>query len=107
MSTTTETVGLALGALLTGLLIPLLVQLFLVLRNVRKATAVLDQRLDQTLRDLGDVIAELKRVSVPAPSLAAQLVAAVPTVIAAVHAFRSGGEHEPETAPAIRREKAA
>ena len=90
MTSQTELFRFGLAALLTGVAIPLAVQLFLVLRNVQKATATLDRRLDQTLRDVGDVVAELKRVSVPAPSLVSQLAAAVPAVIAAVHAFRSG-----------------
>jgi hypothetical protein len=82
-----------LAALLTGVAIPLAVQLFLVLRNVQRATVTLDRRLDATLRDVGEVVAELKRVSVPAPSLVSQLAAAVPAMIAAVHAFRSGTTH--------------
>jgi hypothetical protein len=89
MTSPTELFRFGLLALLTGVAIPLAVQLFLVLRNVHKATATLDRRLDQTLRDVGDVVAELKRVSVPAPSLVAQLVAAVPAVLAGVHAFRA------------------
>jgi hypothetical protein len=94
MSTPAETIGLALAALLTGIAVPLCVQLFLVLRNVRKATAVLDARLDQTLKDVGEIVAELKRVSVPAPSLAAQLAAALPAIVAAVRAFRGGLAHD-------------
>jgi hypothetical protein len=90
MTSQTDLLRFGLAALLTGVAIPLAVQLFLVLRNVQKATATIDRRLDQTLRDVGDVIAELKRVSVPAPSLTSQLAAALPAVIAAVHAFRSG-----------------
>ena len=90
MTSQTELLRFGLAALLTGLAIPLAVQLFLVLRNVQKATASLDRRLDDTLRDVSEVVAELKRVSVPAPSLASQLAAAVPAVLAAVHAFRSG-----------------
>jgi hypothetical protein len=90
MTSQTELLRFGLAALLTGVAIPLAVQLFLVLRNVQKATAMLDRRLDDTLRDVNEVVAELKRVSVPAPSLASQLVAAVPAVLAAVHAFRSG-----------------
>jgi low affinity Fe/Cu permease len=90
MTSQTELLRFGLAALLTGLAIPLLVQLFLVLRNVQRATASLDKRLDTTLRDVNEVVAELKRVTVPAPSLTSQLVAAVPAVIAAVHAFRNG-----------------
>ena len=90
MTSQTDLFRFGLAALLTGVAIPLAVQLFLVLRNVQRATATLDRRLDQTLRDVGDVVAELKRVSVPAPSLVSQLAAAAPALIAAVHAFRAG-----------------
>jgi hypothetical protein len=90
MTSQTDLFRFGLAALLTGVAIPLAVQLFLVLRNVQRATATLDRRLDQTLRDVGDVVAELKRVTVPAPSLVSQLAAAVPAVLAAVHAFRAG-----------------
>ncbi|HTA20830.1 MAG TPA: hypothetical protein VK989_16165 [Polyangia bacterium] len=89
MTSQTELLRFGLASLLAGVAIPLAVQLFLVLRNVQKATATLDRRLDQTLRDVGDVVAELKRVSVPAPSLVSQLAAVVPAVIAAVQALRS------------------
>jgi hypothetical protein len=99
MTTQTELLRFGLAALLTGVAIPLAVQLFLVLRNVQKATATLDRRLDQTLRDVGDVVAELKRVSVPAPSLVSQLAAVVPAVIAAVHAFRSGMARDSSDVP--------
>ena len=94
MTSQTELLRFGLMALLTGIAIPLALQLFLVLRNVRKATAVLDQRLDKTLRDVGDVVADLKRLSAPAPSLGSQLAAAIPAVLAAVHAFRSGVGHD-------------
>jgi hypothetical protein len=93
MTSQTELLRFGLAALLTGVAIPLAVQLFLVMRNVQRVTATLDRRLDQTLRDVADVVAELKRVTVPAPSLVEQLVAAVPAVIAGVHAFRSGTGH--------------
>jgi hypothetical protein len=94
MTPATEVFRVGLAALLTGIAVPLLVQLFLLLRDVRRATAVLDRRLDRTLTDLGTVVAELKNVTVPAPPLAAQLAAAVPAVIAAARAFRSGMSHD-------------
>ena len=100
MTPSTEVFRVGLAALLTGIAVPLLVQLFLVLRDVRRTTAVLDQRLDRTLTDLGAVVAELKHATVPAPPLAAQLAAAVPAVVAAVRAFRSGMSHHDGEAPA-------
>jgi hypothetical protein len=97
MTSQVELLRFGLAALLTGMAIPLAVQLFLVLRSVQKATATLDRRLDQTLRDVGDLLAELKRSGAPAPSLASQLVAAVPAVIAGVQAFRAGMSAEPQS----------
>jgi hypothetical protein len=98
MTPTSDVFRVGLLALLTGIAVPLLVQLFLVLRDVRRTTAILDQRLDRTLTDLGDVVAELKRVSVPASSLAGQLAAAAPAVVAAVsagvRAFHTGVARE-------------
>jgi hypothetical protein len=99
MASNTEIVRLAIAALLAGIAIPLLIQLFLVLRNVQRATAVLDRRLDQTLRDVGDVLAELKQASSPAPPLAAQLAAALPAIVAAVRAFRAGVGHDASVHP--------
>jgi hypothetical protein len=94
MTPSTEVFRVGLAALLTGIAVPLLVQLFLLLRDVRRTTAVLDRRLDRTLAELGAVVSELKHSTTPAPPLAAQLVAAVPAVIAAVRAFRSGMSHD-------------
>jgi hypothetical protein len=100
MTPSTEVFRVGLAALLTGIAVPLLLQLFLVLRDVRRTTAVLDQRLDRTLTDLGAVVAELKHATVPAPPLAAQLAAAVPAVVAAVRAFRSSmTPHDGAAAP--------
>lgn len=94
MTTQTELLRFGLTALLTGLAIPIAVQLFLVLRSIQKVTATLDRRLDQTLREAGDLVSEFRRSSVPVPSLVSQLAAVVPAVIpavmAAVHAFRAG-----------------
>ena len=104
MTPNSEVFRVGLAALLTGIAVPLLVQLFLLLRDVRRTTAVLDQRLDRTLTDLGDVVAELKRVSVPAPSLASQLAAAVPAIVAGVRAFRAGVAHE-NGAPSVHHAK--
>jgi hypothetical protein len=94
MTPTTEVFRVGLAALLTGIAVPLLVQLFLLLRDVRRTTQALDQRLARTLTDLGDVVAELKHATVPAPPLASQLAAAVPAVVAAIRAFRTGMTHE-------------
>ena len=94
MTPSTEVFRVGLAALLTGLAVPLLVQLFLLLRDLRRTMAGLDRRLDRTLADLGAVVSELKQATANAPPLAAQLAAAAPAVIAAVRAFRSGMSHD-------------
>jgi hypothetical protein len=94
MTPSTEVFRVGLAALLTGIALPLLLQLFLLLRDLRRTTAVLDRRLDRTLADLGAVLSELKQSTTAAPPLAAQIAAAVPAVVAAVRAFRSGMSHD-------------
>jgi hypothetical protein len=94
MTPSTEVFRIGLAALLTGIAVPLLVQLFLLLRDLRRTTAVLDRRLDRTLADLGAVVSELKQSTAATPPLAVQLAAAVPAVVAAVRAFRSGMSHD-------------
>jgi hypothetical protein len=95
MTPSPEIFRVGLAALLTGIAVPLLVQLFLLLRDLRRTTAV----LDRTLTNLDSVVAELKHPAVATPPLAAQLAAAVPAVVAAVRAFRSGMSHDGATPP--------
>ena len=105
MTSTAETIRIALTALMVGIAIPLLAQLFLVLRGVRRTVGVLEQRLDGTLRDLGEVVADLKRVTAPPPAsaspaltFASQLAAALPALITAVRTVRAGGASD-DSAP--------
>jgi hypothetical protein len=94
MTPSTEVFRVALAALMSGIAIPLLLQLYLVLRDLRRTTSVLHRRLDRTLTDLGDVVAEIKHATVSTPPLSAQLVAAIPAVLAAMRAFRTGMHQE-------------
>jgi hypothetical protein len=100
MTSPAELFRLGLLALLAGVALPLFVQLFLVLRNVQRVTAVLDRRLDGTLHALEDVAAVVKRGdAAPAawPSAAAAMVSAA---IAAARAFRTGIAHDHDVADA-------
>jgi hypothetical protein len=101
MTQQTELLRFGLLALLTGLAIPLAVQLFFVLRELRRVTATLDRHLDHTLRDVGELVSGMKRENLPAPTLVSQLVAAIPAVLAGVHAYRAGlaAQPRPEEPP--------
>jgi hypothetical protein len=89
MSTSAELVRVALLALITGLAIPLLVQLFLTLRGLRRTTEVLERRLDVALKEIGEAAADLRRSSAAPSAVGAALAAAGPAIIAAIRAFRS------------------
>jgi hypothetical protein len=92
MSDAADTIRLALAALLTGAALPLLVQLFLATRSLRRAGETAERRLDEALREIRELTADVRRgaaaASTGSSSLPAILAAATPAVIAAVRAFR-------------------
>jgi hypothetical protein len=89
MTPPAEMVRVALAALLAGIALPLLVQLFLTLRAVSRASAALTRQLDENGRQLSTLLADLRAHQRPdAGALLAN--ALVPAAIAAVRAFRSG-----------------
>lgn len=98
MDTPADLIRLALIALALGVAIPVLVQLFLTLRQAQKTIARLESRIDPALRDINQVIEHLKSPP-PAPGAgAAQVLGAalIPAAIAAYKAFRA---HSAETEP--------
>ena len=100
MMTQSDLWKFGLAALLTGLAIPLAVQLFLLLRTLHRIGATLDGRLDHLLRDTEELVSELRGARMSSPSGVAQLAAAVPAVIAAIQAFRLAmSRPEPATIP--------
>lgn len=89
MTSSGELVRIALLALLTGVAVPLLVQLFLTLRSLRLATDAVERRLDKLLGDVNAIADQVRdRAAHPSP-LTASLTAALPAVFAAVQAFRT------------------
>jgi hypothetical protein len=97
MSTSAELIRVALLALITGLAVPLLVQLFVTLRGLRRTAEALERRVDGTLKEIGDAAADLRRTSGGSSALGATLAAAGPVIVAAVRAFRSS-MHESQNA---------
>jgi hypothetical protein len=89
MSTTPQIIELAILALLAGLAIPLLVQLFLTARTIQRVSESLDRKLEESRRELHAALAGGRRDSGSADLASALASAAVPAVIAAVRAFRS------------------
>jgi hypothetical protein len=89
MTSPAELVRVALAALLAGIALPLLVQLFLTLRAVSRTSAVLTRQLEENGRQLSTLLADLRTHQRPdAGALLAN--ALVPAAIAAVRAFRTG-----------------
>ena len=98
MTSSGELIRIALLALLTGVAVPLLVQLFLTLRSLRLATDAVERRLDKLQGDVNAIADEVRtRASNPGP-LAASLTAAVPAILAGVQAFRASMHGDAATA---------
>ena len=89
MTSSGELIRIALLALLTGVAVPLLVQLFLTLRSLRLATDAVERRLDKLLGDVNAIADQVRTRAAHPSSLAASLTAALPAVSAAVQAFRA------------------
>jgi len=85
---TTDGIQLAIVALLAGMAIPLLVQLFLTARTVQRASASIERHVEEVRRDLHGLVAGGGRSAGPPEWAGALASAAVPAVIAAVRAFR-------------------
>jgi len=110
MSASADMIRVAILALLAGVALPLLVQLFLAARAFRRTVNTVEQRLDRALRDIDDLAADVRRRPASSPaSLVAAAAAAAPAVVAAVRAFRTSMQVEraeaPQEAPANHHDK--
>jgi hypothetical protein len=112
MTVTAQMIAVALLALVTGIALPLMIQLFLTLRSLQRVAGVLDRRLDRTLGDLSDVASNLRQSTSPGAGSSALLAALGPALVAAVASFgssmtarrsngASGGDH-PSSAEEVR-----
>ena len=96
MTASAEVVKIALLALVTGAVLPLLVQLFLTLRAMRLAAERVETRLDKILDDVSELADGVKARAAAPSALGSTLAAAVPAVLAAVQAFRTSFHHPPD-----------
>jgi hypothetical protein len=85
----TEAIQLAIVALVAGISIPLLVQLFLTARTVQRVSVSVEHKLDESRRELHDLLAGVRSGSGASEWSSALASAAVPAIIAAVRAFRT------------------
>jgi hypothetical protein len=85
----TETLQLAIIALIAGMSVPLLVQLFLTARTVQRVAASADRKLEEARRELHDLIAGSRREPATAEWTAVLASAAMPAIVAAVRSFRA------------------
>lgn len=89
MNESNQTLLIVLAALLVGALLPLIAQLFLTARSLRRVLRVVEKRADGTLGDLAEAVAALKNVAAPVNPLMNIGAAIAPAVLAAFQAFRS------------------
>lgn len=105
MTSPRDLVLLALLALALGVAIPLMVQVFLALRDARRTMARLEIRIEPALRDVEEVAALLRRRAQPLEVTSGIAEALVPAALAAVRAFRASMS-SPEAGAAVGKDNA-
>jgi hypothetical protein len=89
MTSTGETIRIALLALLAGVALPIAVQLYLTLRSTAGVVRQLDRRLDRAFDDLARATASVRQGAGASSATSAVLAALGPAVVAGVRAFRT------------------
>lgn len=87
-----EVLWLILAALGLGVTLPVMIQLFLLIRQSRQTMARLSGQIEPGLRMLNDLAQRTREPQPQAPQLAAILATLIPAIIAGYRAFR----HHPE-----------
>jgi type II secretory pathway component PulJ len=100
MSSTPELIRIAIFALLAGIAVPVLVQLFISLRTLDRSARALERKLDETLSLIAGTVANANRPTTGSDTLALLLGALGPALAAGVRAFRASAAAAPATAEA-------
>lgn len=95
MLDTAEVLRLMLATLALGVTLPIMIQLFLMIRQVRKTIARLSHQIEPTLQVVNEVI-HRPRDPLPQNSQLASIVATI--VPAAIAAYRAYRQHQAEEA---------
>src|SRR5688572_25883828 len=93
MLQTAEALRLLLAALALGVTLPVMVQLFLTLRQTRQSIARLTNQIEPSLRLFAE-IAQKPRPESPSSQLASIVASILPAAIAAYRAFRQHQQEE-------------
>lgn len=92
MNESNQTILVVLAAVLVGAILPLIVQLFFAARSLRRMLGSVDRKLDGALEELSEAVATLRGATAPASPFgaigSALLPALLPTITAAIEAFR-------------------
>jgi hypothetical protein len=92
MAPAAQMIQIALFALVAGIAIPVLVQLFVTLRSIQRSATAVQHKMDETLATVTAVVGPLGASrptgSDPLPALAAALV---PALVAGFRAYRTTG----------------
>ncbi len=88
------TVSVVLLALVVGVLLPVLVQVFVTLRTLQRIALTIDKRMDRTLGELSSLTTRFERAPGNHQTAAAIGAAVAPAIVAAIQAFRHR-EHDP------------
>jgi hypothetical protein len=103
MLETAEVLRLILAALALGVVVPVMVQLFLTLRQARQSIALVTAQVEPSLR-LFNELAQKSRPNPPGSQLASIVSSVVPAAIAAYRAFRQQQreeDHESSSSPSM------
>lgn len=93
MLETAEALRLILWALALGVTVPVLVQLFLTLRQVRQTIARLSDQLEPSLQLFHELAQKPRELQVQGSSMASIVATVIPAAVAAYRAFR---QHQAE-----------
>ena len=88
------TVSVVLLALVVGVLLPVLVQLFVTLRTLQRVVISVDQRLERTLNEVSGLAARFEQTPGNHSTAAAIGAAVAPAIVAAIQSFRHR-DHDP------------
>jgi hypothetical protein len=92
MSASAQMIQIALLALVAGITIPVLVQLFVTLRSVQRSATAVEHKMDETLAAVTAVVGPLGASRGPGgDALPALAAAVVPALLAGFRAYRTTG----------------
>ena len=97
-SNTTALALVVVATLLVGASLPVLAQLFVTLRTVKRVAERLDERARRTLSEMDEAAARVRRLGEPTEAVSAIGAALVPAAIAAFRAMRAHLQEAPSAA---------